>query len=421
MSRLLVCAAVLIITPAAEAYSVLTHEAIIDSAWDRDIKPLLAKRFPQATPEDLVHAHAYSYAGAIIQDMGYYPFGSHFFSDLTHYVRSGDFVINMIAEAQDLNEYAFALGSLAHYASDTIGHPAAVNPAVAIEYPKLRSKFGRLVTYADDPAAHLKVEFGFDVWQVARGHYAPQSYHDFIGFEVSKPVMERAFRDTYSLNLKDQFTSIDLALGTYRYSVSTMIPEMTKVAWDMRKDDLKKAQPGLTRRRFRYNLSRASYHKEWDRQYQRPGFFARILAFLFHLVPKIGPFKAAAFEPPTSATITLFEGSFNRTLDEYRSLLAQVGDGHLALLNRNFDTGLSARPGEYSLADNAFSKLAIELAGKEPKDVDAKVVKDVLEFYQDLNLPYATKSDPRKWDDTIKALAHLRAEPAPPDGLPAAK
>jgi hypothetical protein len=421
MFRLLVCAAVLMVTPAARAYSVLTHEAIIDSAWDPSIKPLLLKRFPQANADDLMHAHAYAYAGAIIQDMGYYPFGSHFFSDLTHYVRSGDFVMNMIAESQDLNEYAFALGSLAHYASDTTGHPVAVNPAVAIEYPKLRAKYGRLVTYAEDPAAHLKVEFGFDVWQVARGHYAPQSYHDFIGFEVSKPVLERAFHDTYSLELPDLFTSLDLALGTYRYSVSKTIPEMTKVAWDLKKDDLQKAQPGLTRRKFRYNLSRASYQKEWDGKYQRPGFFARILAFFFHLVPKVGPFKAAAFRAPTSQTITLFEDSFNRTIDEYRGLLSQVGQGRLALQDRDFDTGAPTRPGEYQLADNAFSKLAIELAGKDPQKVDARVVKAVLDFYKDLNQPYATKADPKEWDETMKALARLRAGAESAAALPAAK
>lgn len=421
MFRLLVCAAFLMSTPAAQAYSVLTHEAIIDSAWDPSIKPLLVKRFPQASPDDLVHAHAYAYAGAIIQDMGYYPFGSHFFSDLTHYVRSGDFVMNMIADAQDLNEYAFALGSLAHYAADNVGHPIATNPAVSIGFPKLRAKYGRLVTYADNPAAHLKVEFGFDVWQVAKGQYAPQSYHDFIGFEVSKPVLERAFRDTYSLELPDLFTSLDLALGTYRYSVSKMIPEMTRVAWDLKKDELRKAQPGLTRRKFRYNLSRASYKKEWSRQYKKPGILAEILAFFFRLVPKVGPFKAAAFKPPTSQTITLFEGSFNRTLDQYRALLSELSEGRLALPNRDFDTGEPTRPGEYKLADNAFSKLATELAGKDPNKVDPKVVKEVLAFYQDLNLPYATKADPKQWDDTIKALARLRTEPASPEGLPAAK
>src|SRR5215469_8611173 len=156
------------------AYSVLTHEAIIDSAWNQNIKPLLLKRFPNATRDELLKAHAYAYGGCIIQDMGYYPFGSHFFSDLLHYVRSGDFVMNEIAASQDLSEYAFALGSLAHYAADNEGHSIAVNRSVGVEYPKLASEFGPKVTYADNPTAHLRVEFGFDVLQVARGNYAPQ-------------------------------------------------------------------------------------------------------------------------------------------------------------------------------------------------------------------------------------------------------
>lgn len=200
-----------------------------------------------------------------------------------------------------------------------------------------------------------------------------------------------------------------------------MIPEMTKVAWDLKKDDLRKAHPGLTRRQFRYNLSRASYEKEWDRQYKKPGILAEVLAFFFRLVPKVGPFKAAAFKPPTSQTITLFEGSFNRTLDQYRALLAELSEGRLTLPNRDFDTGELTRPGEYELADNAFSKLAIDLAHKDPSKVDPKVVKEVLYFYQDLSLPYATKADPKQWDDTIKALARLRTEPASAEGAPAAK
>jgi hypothetical protein len=129
---------VLVTSPGAHGYSVLTHEAIIDSTWDSAIRPLLLKRFPAATPEDLNGAHAYAYGGCIIQDLGYYPFGSKFFSDLTHYVRSGDFILSMIRESQDLNEYAFALGALAHYAADNNGHRMATNPSVPILYPRLR-------------------------------------------------------------------------------------------------------------------------------------------------------------------------------------------------------------------------------------------------------------------------------------------
>src|SRR5262249_31217273 len=187
---------------------------------------------PQATPDELRNAHAFAYAGCILQDMGYYPFGSKFFSDLVHYVRSGDFIINLIQESQDLNDYAFAIGAMAHYAADTQGHSIAVNPAVAIEFPKLRRRYGDSVTYAEKPMAHLRVEFGFDVMEVARNHYAPQAYHDFIGFKVARPLLERAFRKTYSLEITDVFGDLDLALNTYRKAVSAVIPIMTRAAWE---------------------------------------------------------------------------------------------------------------------------------------------------------------------------------------------
>ena len=164
--------------PAAYSYSVLTHEAIIDSTWDSAIRPLLLKRFPAATADELTQAHAYAYGGCIIQDLGYYPFGSKLFSDLTHYVRSGDFILNLIRDSQDLNEYAFALGALSHYAADNHGHPMAVNRAVPLFYPKLGLKFGKLVTYADDPFSHSKTEFAFDVFQAAKGRYASAAYKE---------------------------------------------------------------------------------------------------------------------------------------------------------------------------------------------------------------------------------------------------
>ena len=209
-----------------QAFSVLTHEAIIDSAWKDSIRPLLLQRFPNATKEELKDAHAYAYGGSIIQDMGYYPFGSHLFSDLTHYVRSGDFILALIREPQDLDEYAFALGSLAHYAADNSGHRLAVNPAVPILYPKLGKKFGKTVTYWDDHTSHMRTEFALDVVQVAGGRYAPNQYHKFIGFEVSIPVMERAFQDIYGMELKDVFGNFKLALGSYQRHPRGHSPEI---------------------------------------------------------------------------------------------------------------------------------------------------------------------------------------------------
>jgi hypothetical protein len=401
--------ALLLAASALHAYSVLTHEAIIDASWNVGIQPLLLQRYPQATPEDLVRAHAHAYAGCIIQDMGYYPFGSKFFSDLVHYVRTGDFITNLIREAQTLDELAFALGSLAHYAADTQGHSVAVNRSVPIEYPKLARKYGKSVTYADNKTSHLKVEFSFDVLQVARGSYAPQSYHDFIGFEVSKEVLERGFRDTYSLELEDVFGDLDLALGTYRRSVSSVIPALTRAAWDIRKDDLVRATPSLTRRKFIYNLSKASYRKEWSGKYRAPGFGTRVLAFFLRILPKVGPLKALAFKPPTAQTAALFELSFNRAMDEYRLLLARTGKGGLKLEDFDFDTGKPTRPGEYRLADDAYAKLVEKLADKPPSSIDAGLLDNVLEFYRDTEAPFATKKDAKEWGRVLAAVEKLRA------------
>ena len=402
-------AAVLLFSPSLLSYSVLTHEAIIDTAWDTGLKPLLLARFPNAAAEELKQAHANAYGGCILQDMGYYPFGNKFFSDLLHYVRTDEFIRNLIRDSQTIDEYAFALGSLAHYAADTQGHSIAVNRVVPMQYPKLRRKYGNVVTYAENPAAHMKVEFGFDVVQVTRGTYAPQSYHDFIGFKVQKDLLQRAFHDTYSLDVKDVFADLDLALGTYRRAVSSIIPWMTNVAWSMKKDELMKSHPGLTRSRFVYKLSRARYRKEWDGEYRAPGLGARILAFVIRIVPKVGPLKFLAFKPPTPADEKLFEASFNKTLEDYRRLLAQQSRGQLALREVDFDTGRPTRPGEYTLADDAYARLARKLARRDPASVDPAVKRDVLAFFRDPSLPYATKKDRDDWRETLAALETLRA------------
>jgi hypothetical protein len=404
-----VCLLVLLPVPAG-AYSVLTHEAIIDTAWEQNIKPVLMKKFPQATDAELKAAHGSVYAGCIIQDMGYYPFGNRFFSDLVHYLRTGDFVVSMIADAQTLNEYAFALGALAHYAADVQGHGVAVNPSVAIEYPNLERKFGHVVTYGDDQSSHLKVEFSFDVLQVARGHYAPQAYHDFIGFHVEKSVLERAFHDTYSLQLGDIFEDLDLALGTYRHMVSSIIPDMTRVAWHLKKEDLARSQPGITRRKFIYNLSKASYRKEWDGAHRKPGPGAAVLAFMIRILPKVGPLRALSFKTPDPTAERLFEQSFDRTLTEYRRLLVAVNDGTLKLDNDDLDTGKLTRPAEYRLADDAYSELAVRLADKPPEMVDPRLRENVLDYYRDPDLPIATKRNRKKWRHTLAALQKLKAE-----------
>jgi len=353
-----------LISPLCSGYSVLTHEAVVDAAWKQSIRPLLLQKYPATTPDQLLEAHAYAYGGCILQDMGYYPFGSKLFSDLVHYVRTADFVTNLLKEEQNVDEYAFALGALAHYTSDNSGHPIGVNRAEPIEYPKLRAKFGDRITYEQDPPDHLKTEFGFDVVQVAQGHYAPQAYHDLIGFQVAKPVLERAFLDTYSVPFSAVVSREDLAFGTFRFTVSHLLPEASKAAWAAKKNEIVAAQPGITKSRFIYQLRRSSYEKNWGRDYQRPGWFARFLAFLFHLVPKIGPFRTLAFHPPSPEAEKLMMASFNTTLDRYRRHCTEIAEGTLTLTNTNLDTGAPDVPGKYRLALQAWSHLLEKLAEK---------------------------------------------------------
>jgi hypothetical protein len=390
-------------------YSVLTHEAIIDSTWDKTIKPLLLKRFPSASVEELREARAHIYGGAIIQDMGYYPFGSKFFSDLTHYVRSGDFVEALIRDSQDLNEYAFALGALCHYCADNDGHPLATNPSVPLLYPNLRRQYGNRVTYDENPAAHIQTEFGFDVLQIAQGHYASEAYHDFIGFKVSKPLLERAFKETYGLEMASIFTSLDMALGTYRYSVSTLIPTMTRVAWETKMGDLEKQTPGITRDKFLYRLSRADYHKEWGTQYKKPGFLAKILSVLFRVVPKVGPFRGLAIKSSTPETEKLFRQSFDATVNSYCQSLGKVGSGDLKLQNRDLDTGRPTSLGEYKRADKAYAQMLDKLASDEFAHVTPELRENILAYYGDTNAHSATKKNKGEWQKTLRQLTRLKS------------
>ena len=393
----------------AAAYSVLSHEAIIDSAWDGNIKPLLLKRFPDSTEEALREAHGYAYGGAIIQDMGYYPHGSIFFSDLAHYVRSGDFVLALLHDSKDLNEYAFALGALAHYAADLDGHRLGTNRAVPILYPKLKRKHGDFVTYEDDPLAHVKTEFGFDVLEVAKQRYAPESYHDFIGFQVAAPLLEQAFRETYGLDLRKTLSNEDKVIGSYRRDVSKLIPRATRVAWSLKEKDIEKDVPGITRRKFLYNLSRSSYERAWGKEYQRPTFWDHFLAALYRILPKVGPLRVLQLKTPTPETERMFQASFNATMDRYRSLLKEQGESRLNLPNSNFDVGEPTGPGKYRLNDVAHAELLDKLAEQNFADMAPELRAELLNFFSDPNAPYATKRKPKEWSKVEAELQQLKS------------
>ncbi len=364
--RALVVIVLLLAAPAsARAYSVLAHEAMIDAVWDAQLAPTLARRFPHASAEAVLRARAYAYGGSLIQDLGYYPFGSRLFSNLVHYVRSGDFVQALVRESQDINEYAFALGALAHYASDNAGHSMATNRAVPMVYPKLRAQYGDEVLYAESPARHVMVEFAFDVTQLARGTFRADVYQDLIGFEVATPVLDRAFRDTYGLSLEDVFGDVDLAIGTYRKAASDLVPGITRAAWREKRDDILARNPGLTEEAFLFGLTRQQYEETYGSTYRRPGFLSRMVVAIFKVLPKFGPFRPLAFEPLTPEIETLFLQSFEASVARYADELRSVRAGTLALRDTDLDTGQQPARGRNELADDTYADLVKELTTRD--------------------------------------------------------
>jgi hypothetical protein len=399
-------AAICLSTWPLHGYSVLTHEQVIDLAWQDRIQPMLKKRFPQCTPDDLKRAHAFAYGGSLVQDMGYYPFGNKFFSDLVHYVRTGDFVEALLRDASDVNEYAFALGALAHYSSDNVGHPI-INQVTAIEFPKLRKKFGNEVTYADDPKAHIRTEFGFDMVQVAKNRYTSDRYHDFIGFEIAKPLLERAFQETYGLSLSDVLGDEDMSIGSFRRAVSTIIPEMTRVALLNRRADLVRETPNFDQKKFLYKVSRGNYEKEWGKGYRRPGIGSRILAFLLRHIPKIGPATALDFKVPSQKAEDMYIKSVNDTMDDYGKLLHETSSRDLNLNDTDCDTGRDTAPAEYKLADSTYARLLDELSKHNNDQLPPELRSNILDFYA--KAPQEKMRREKSWNRVERELEQLKA------------
>lgn len=389
----LLCIFILVCLPyTGKAYSVLTHMAIIDRCWEPSIRPLLQKKYPHSSPEELKKAHAYVYGGAIMPDMGYYPFGTVFFTNLVHYVRTGDFVENMISEAKDLDEYAFALGSLCHYYADIYGHSIGVNPAVPLVYSKLKEKYGDTVYYEENKVSHMRMEFGMDVLQIAKGNYAPQDYHDFIGFKVSQPVLERGFFKTYGIDIKDIFKSLPLAIGTFRFTVKNLFPVFTKIAWANKSSQIKKANPAATKKSFSYSMSRKEYYADKEQKDDKPGFFAGTFSWVIKFLPKIGPLKAFKFKVPTPEAEQLFAKSFETVVQQYSGALKALPSTKLQLPGKDFDTGKKTVPGEYDLADESFNKLLLKLKNDDFKNTSPSLKHDLESYYSKADKVISKKS-----------------------------
>jgi hypothetical protein len=395
------------------AYSILTHEAVIDAVWDSDLAPLLRQRYPGLDDDDLRRARAHAYGGALIQDLGYYPFSNRLFTDLTHYVRTGAFVAALLDEAQDADEFAFALGALAHYTSDIVGHPGATNLAVALYSPKLERRYGRAVVFEQDPMAHIRAEFGFDVVQAATGRYASKAYHDFVGFAVAAPVLERAFRRTYDLDLAALLGDEERTIRTYRHTASQLFPKVTELAWLSRADDIKRAVPEATRDSFVYRLGPSEYERHFGAGYSRPRLGKRIVVFLYRLVPKIGPLKPLAFKPATAETERLFVQSLEETVARYRAFVAEAFAGTLVLEDRDLDSGRRVAWGESGMTQRTYARLLEELARNGLDRVPPATREDILAYFDasDGTAPASVK--PKQWRETLVLVDRLRVVPPP--------
>lgn len=350
----------------AKPLGVFSHEAIIDAAWDKTIVPLLKSKFPNATPDQLKEAHAYAYGGAVTPDMGYYPLGSHFFTNLVHYVRSGDMIKSLLNNAQNLNQFAFAIGFLSHYYADNFGHPMATNKSVPLVYEKMKRKFGDNVTYADNKISHMRMEFAFDVLEIAKGNYASPQYHAIIGFKVDTALLSKAFTETYGLNINKVFKNhLSATVEVFRFTIANIIPVITKSAWAAKKGAIEKKDSSNVSRNFHYKMRIREYNKDFGKGYNRPGTFPTILSFLFKISPKVGPFRALKFKAPTAEAEKLFDKSFDTILFHYSYTLHSLLPSENHLKNFDFDTGKPSQHCEYPIADQTYIQWVQSLDKKE--------------------------------------------------------
>jgi hypothetical protein len=357
------------------AFGLLSHQAIIDAAWEKSITPALKEKYPNSTDKEIKEARAYVYGGSILPDIGYMPMGSTEFTHLVHYIRTGDFVNSLLEGAENINEYAFALGMMSHYYADNYGHPLGTNRVVPLMFPKEKEKHGEEVSYEEARIKHVRVEFGFDVLQTAKGRYKPEAYHDFIGFKVSEPVLARAFLKTYGLELNQVFGSFKASVNTFRFAVRNLVPELTRDAWKVRKSFINKLNPLATEENFYYNMKRSDYNKEFG----KVNIKSTVVSFIIGVLPKIGPLSALSFKEPTEKGEKLYNDAFETIVTKYSNALTNPARQNAE--DKNFDTGKKLKAGEYELADKSYDKLLLKLKKNDFKNADGELKNALAEFY----------------------------------------
>jgi len=392
-------------------YATFAHEELIDLAWNDSIRPLLVQRYPGTSDAALGEAHAFAYGGCLIQDLGYYPFGKEFFSDLTHYVRSGDFVLALLRDARNVNEFAFALGALSHYVGDSIGHSEGINPSTALTFPDLERQYGPLVTYEEDPIAHVRTEFGFDVAQTAFFRYAPHEYRKRIGFRVSRAVLERAYYETYGLTVRSILGPPIGAMSSYRVGVRRVLPLFAKATIVNVHRHLPPDQPGPALQQLLARISKTDYATNWSQYHHGPTLEDHVLGIIVRLIPKIGILKILAIKPPSAQTEELFIKSLDVAVTQYQALLAELSKNpsvELVLANRDLDTGSKVRPGAYRLTDRAYAELLHKVTAQPGLPIPPALRGDILAYYADPEAPISTKRNRKAWKKVLAQLELLK-------------
>jgi hypothetical protein len=378
-------------------YSIQTHEEMIDLAWKRSIQPILLKQYPNLTEAQLQRAHGFAYGGCAIQDFGYYPFGNKFFSELTHYVRAGDFVLALIRNAHTPDELAFAIGSLSHYVGDTIGHSTAVNLAVPVEFPQLESRYGPVVNYAEDPHAHVQTEFAFDVDQLSKRRFAPSAYLRHIGLDVPSVLLRKAFFETYGLDLPDIIGSREASIRTYRFAARRFLPDIARAETILHRKDFPEDLPSPDLDIVTKDLLQASADNDWERYRKTPGIRSHLFAGFIYILPKVGTLKLLAIRGPNQQTEDLYIKSVERSITALRLTLNHFDSLGAYLPNRDLDTGVDVKPGGYSLTDQTYAMLLSKLTEHPDRAIPAQLKHDLVAYYANPDAPIITKKNPAKW------------------------
>ena len=409
-SALLLC--FLLVCHPAGAYSLLTHEQLIDLTWQSSIVPLLRSRYPNITPEELERARSYAYAGSVIQDVGYYPFGDAFFSDLTHYVRSGDFVVHLFRDAKDANQLAFAIGALSHYIGDNIGHSQATNRAVPVEFPKLAAKYGPIVTFGEGQHPHVQTEFAFDINEIAHRRLAPVRYLRHVGLNVPTGQLATAFYETYGLS--EDFSkarSRRINVGGFRFAVRSFVPRIAYALTLLHRGSMPADSNSPDLQKLADEVARVAAENNWDQYRRKAGIGTYSLAGFIYVLPKIGPLKLLAIKGPTDTTEEEYVRSVNQSTDALNAVLGRFGKPRQTLPNRDLDTGAKVQPGAYRLTDETYAKLLERLAADPHHTVPPGLKSDIVNYYADPNAPIHTKKNPQKWARVQTNLQTLQSMP----------